>query len=126
YPCIQRGSVQAIKVSLMTKIFCRSEFQVHALCLKYDADLTPQRAGILGNVVSQDRRVSTPRYHQRRKNAEHRGLAATIRPEQAKQFSRADVERYSVQRSVQRSAILITMRQFTHCDHTRVDEIRPS
>ena len=35
---------------------------------------------------------------------------------------RADIERYSVQRS----AILITMRQFTHCNHTGVGEIRPS
>jgi len=50
----QLASAQAIQVSLMAKVLLGSELKVNALRLKNHSDLSPQLAGILCRILSQN------------------------------------------------------------------------
>ena len=71
---------------LVPQIFVGSQFQVDALRLEDHADFASQFARLFRRVKSLDHSPAATRYHQSRKNAEHRGLAAAIRSEKPKQF----------------------------------------
>src|SRR5205823_4501740 len=99
--------VQAIKMSLMLEIFRGGEFDVYALRLKDDSDLSAQLVGILCGVVAHNDGATPDWNHQGRKNTEERGLAASVGTQQAEEFGAAHIERDPVQRG----AILVAVHE---------------
>src|SRR5215472_1975954 len=93
----QRGSAEAVKMSLMPEIFIGSELRIDALRLEYDADLAAEGGGILGGVEAHHQSSPGGRNHQRRENTEKRGFAAAVRTEKAEKFRGVDIEGNAVQ-----------------------------
>src|SRR4029079_14446136 len=67
-----------------------------------------------GRIKSHDDGPPAARLHQGGKDAEHRGLAAAIGPQQSEEFGRADIEGYAVQGS----ASVVTVDKFLNRDHS--------
>src|SRR5712692_4145691 len=107
---LQRGSAQTVKVSLMPEVFVRREFRVDALRLKYDSDMPPQRRRFANHVQAHNLSSAGAWHHERREDPKQSGLATSVGSEEAEQFSRANVER----NSVEGRSILVTMDQITH------------
>src|SRR2546425_7580379 len=105
-------------MALMAKVFRSRQFQINALRLEYYADFAAQPTWILGGVMPQNCCPSTDRNHQRRKDAEHRGLAAAIRAEQAEKLCRPDIKRDSVQRC----PVAIAVHQIAQHDYWRTSD----
>ncbi len=97
-------------MSLMPEVFVRRELRIHALRLKYDADMPPQRRRIANHIQSGNLGSAGTGYHERREDPKQSGLSASVGAEEPKQFGRMDFER----NSVEGSSILVTMYQITH------------
>ena len=70
-------------MALVPQILGCGQFQVDALGLEHDADLTAQLVGFLGRVKSHNDGAAASGNHQRRENAKHGGLAAAVGPQQS-------------------------------------------
>src|SRR5712692_1779055 len=84
-------------MTLVPKIFRRSQLHIDALGLEDDSDLAAQLVGFPGDVVSHDEGAPANRDHQGGKNSKQSSLAAAIWTEQAEQFCMAHFERNPVQ-----------------------------
>ena len=106
--------MHAVEMALVPQVFRRSQFQINALGLENDPDLTPQFVGLFGCVKSHDDGAAAACDHEGRKDTEHGGLAAAVRAEQSEEFGVADVER----NAVQGSAAVITMDEILNRDYS--------
>src|SRR5437762_3455081 len=109
----QRNAAQSVEMSLVTQVLSGSQFNVDALRLEYNANLSAQAAWIGGGVMAHDDGVSFGRQHQRGENTEQCGFAASIWTEQSKQLSLPYTER----NTVQRHALVVAVTELVEHDH---------
>ncbi len=109
--------MQAIKMSLMPKVFSGGQLNVDALRLEDHTNLAPQTVRVTSYIETHNRSVSAYRNHQGRENAKQRSLTAAVGSEQSEKFGVTNIERYTVQSG----AIAITMHDILHRDDGRFD-----
>src|SRR5690348_12857466 len=63
-PHSQRGSAQAVKMSLMPEVLIGGEFRIDTLCLEHHADLAAQGGRILRGIVPHHKGASGGGDHQ--------------------------------------------------------------
>src|SRR3954466_5702989 len=97
-------------MSLMPEVLVGREFQIDALRLEYDSDLSAQRGWILSGVAAHHQRVAGSRDHQGRQDTKQSGFAAAVGAEQPEQFRGADVER----NTIQRGAVFVAVNQILY------------
>ena len=81
---LQRGAAQPVNMADDGQVFFRGQLHVDALRLKDHADIAAHLRRIAGDIVSHDHGAAAGGNHQRRENAERRGLAAAVRAEQVR------------------------------------------
>lgn len=91
----------------MPEILVGGELGIYALGLEDDTDLAAQCRGILGGIATHHQGTTGSGDHQRGQNTEQRCLPAAIGAQQSEEFSRAYVER----NSIEGRAILVTVDQ---------------
>src|SRR6266705_342010 len=70
----QGNAAQPVKMSLMTQVLSRTQFNIDALRLEHNSNLSAQTAWIAGGVVAHDDSVSLRRQHQRGENTKKCGF----------------------------------------------------
>ncbi len=89
----------------MPEIFVGGKFEIDALGLEDDADVSPHGSGLVHGVEAGDGGAAGSRDHERGQNSEESGLAAAVRAEQAKELGGSNIKR----NAVKRGAILVAM-----------------
>ena len=77
-PLLQFRSAETIEVSLMPKVLVGGQFQIDALCLEDDADMTPERARLANCIQTDDGSGARTRHHKSRKNPEKSRLTTAV------------------------------------------------
>jgi hypothetical protein len=111
---LEGGAAKSVKVSLVPQILVRGKFGIIALRLEDDANVTAKLAGIDGGVKSLDDGMASGGEHQGGETSEMRGLAASVRAEQSKEFGVADVKGDAIERS----AVLVTVNEILNADYS--------
>lgn len=89
---------KAVEMSDVAQVFGGGEFDVDAGCLEDHPDLLAQLVRLFRGVEAHNHGSSAGGQHQRRQDAEHRSLTASVRAEKAKDLRRIDVEGNAVER----------------------------
>ena len=84
---------KSVHVTDQHQVLFRRELDVDALLLEDHADLAANLAGLFGDVVAHDERAAAGGNHERREDAEGRGLAAAVGAEQSEDLGGANIER---------------------------------
>src|SRR5271168_701502 len=80
------------------EIFVDCKLTVETRMLEHDAQPSPHRAGIAGQVVTEQARASSLNRSQRREQFEKRGLAAAVGSKETENLASSDREGYVTER----------------------------
>ena len=117
---LQRGAAQSVDVADQHQVLFRRELDVDALRLKNHADVAAHQRRLARDIVSHDQRAAAGGKHQRRKNAESRGLAAAVGAKQPEDLRRPHIKRYARQCD----AIAVLMAQRLQLNDGSLGDIR--
>ncbi len=92
-------SAESVEMSLMLEVFLDGELAIEAGALKRHTDVLPDRVRLAGNIQPQECDRAGLQRQRRAEQAEQRGLAAAIGPQQSKDLPRRHLERDSRQRA---------------------------
>ena len=88
---------QAVKMALMAQVLSDRQLAIEAPGLKNDADAPPHFARLARHVEAENSRSPRSGREFSREDAKQRGLAAAVRPEQAEDLARENLEAHSVE-----------------------------
>jgi len=94
----QGAAVHALDAALEHQVLAPCRLAVDARALRDIADCSPDRIGLVDDVVEDDLGASFVRFRQRRQHLDRRRLARAVRTEQAEDLSFAHAERDAVER----------------------------